>query len=262
MYELKLADADLKTVNGHRYYVFKTPAHPHKNQENRPATYAKSGLDVYKGTGAKSQSPSKLLPSVFTEVNSLMTALLEYGKTIDDWSMLSAYVQNGYRPDDASQGRMYLHVINDTIAQNPKMFKDLTFPEGLNTEAEGVLGKRGDPRREAFRDKLANSPGWSKTSMEALFQIVDRYYAPRGFNPHATGLVFDLDFMIWGGLVPVAPGHRHPPEVSVGADPRKNPAALQSAVGMWLNQYAMQFHFDSYDTSAEIWHMEFRKPKP
>jgi hypothetical protein len=53
----------------------------------------------------------------------------------------------------------------------------------------------------------------------------DKLYAPTGFNPHATGLVFDLDFMIWT---------RHG-ETSVGAGPNKDPAALQSAVGMWLN---------------------------
>ena len=251
MYDLPLKDAELKTIKDHQYYMFKTP-HTHTNQENRPTIYPKTGLDFYKGAGANSNTPSKLLTTIFTEVNSLMTAVLDYGKKINDWSMLSAYVQNGYRPDDESQGRMYLSVINKTIAKNPEIFKNLKFPESLNAEAQGILGKRGDPRRAAFHDKLANSPGWSKELAKALFQIVDRYYAPRGFNPHSTGLVFDLDFMIWSG------GR----EAWVGADTDKNAAALQSAAGMWLNQYAMQFHFDSYDTKAEIWHMEYRNPKP
>ena len=87
--------------------------------------------------------------------------------------------------------------------------------------------------------------------MQRLFQIVDNAYAPRGSNPHATGFVFDLDFTIYSD------GR----EVNVGADTRKNAAALKSAVGTWLNLYSMMYDFDSYDTGAEIWHMEFRKSK-
>ena len=220
MYELPIKDAVIKTVKGHQYYVFKAP-NPHTNQDNRPTVYPKKGLDVYKGAGANPKSPSKLLTTVFTEVNTLMTALLDYGKTINDWSMLSTYVQNGFRPDDASQGHMYLAVIYKTIAKNPTIFKDVKFPENLEDEAQGVLGKRGDPRREAFRQKVAAAPGWSNELMESLFGIVDKHYAPQGFNPHATGLVFDLDFTIWSG------GGDNAARV----DTDKSPAALQSAVG-------------------------------
>jgi hypothetical protein len=63
--------------------------------------------------------------------------------------------------------------------------------------------------------------------------------------------VFDLDFT-------VITEHRN--EYQVKASPGWNSTALRNAVGMWLNMYSMQFHFDSYDIGAEIWHMEYRKP--
>lgn len=81
---------------------------------------------------------------------------------------------------------------------------------------------------------------------------MDGVYAPRGTNPHATGLVFDLDFWIFNGRAS---------DRNVGANPALNDAALRSAAGMWLNRYSMLFGFDSYDTSKEIWHQEFRSPK-
>jgi hypothetical protein len=165
--------------------------------------------------------------------------------------MRSAVIQNGFRPDDESQGRTYLRIINDTIAKHAEIFGTLKFPQTLNEEAQGVLGRRGDERRTAFQKKVAESPGWSTKLAQQLFQIVDNAYAPRGSNPHATGFVFDLDFAInYNGR-----------EVQLGANTSYNSAALQSAAGMWLNKYAMQFFFDSYDTGAEIWHLEYRKPK-
>lgn len=252
MYELPLKDAKLLTANGHRYYLW-DPPQTHENYSNRPSVYPKTGLEVYKAAGANPKFPSQLLASVFTDVNALMTAILEYGKKIDDWSMQSVYVQNGWRPDDESQGIAYVKNIKAVIDGDAR-FKKLGFPPDLEDEAKGVLGRRGDPRREAFRKKWANAPGWSQDSMEALFHLVDRVYAPRGFNPHATGLVFDLDFMIG---YEAGPSVAH--ETLVETKPNRNGAALQSALGMWLNLYSMKFHFDSYDTSAEIWHMEYRK---
>jgi hypothetical protein len=248
MYELELDKAKLKTIKDHRYYVFFPAPSPHKNQENRPTQYAnEKELKIYKGKG--SNGTAKLLPEVLTDANSLMSALLDYGAAINDWSMRSAVIQNGYRPDDASQGRNYLRIINKTIADNPKIFGSAKFPDSLNEAAQGVLGRRGDPRRTAFQKKVGEAPGWTPALAHQLFQIVDRYYAPRGSNPHATGLVFDLDFSVYynGG------------EVQLGANPKYNNAALQSAAGMWINKYAPQFGFDSYDTGAEIWHLEYRK---
>ena len=128
----------------------------------------------------------------------------------------------------------------------------MTFPSNLEADAQSVLGKRGDSRREAFRKKVAESPGWNQGLMEQLFNIVDNIYAPRGFNPHSTGFVFDLDFSIYvGGQA----------ERLLGTSTAHNPYALQSAAGLWLNTYAMNFGFDSYDTGIEVFHQEYRNWK-
>jgi hypothetical protein len=104
MYELELDNAKLKTVKDRRYYVFFPPPSTHKNQESRPTEYAdEKKLQTYKGAG--SNGAAKLLPDVLTDANALMSALLEYGEAINDWSMRSTVIQNGYRPDDESQGR-------------------------------------------------------------------------------------------------------------------------------------------------------------
>lgn len=249
MYELELTKAKLKTIKDHRYYLFFPTPPTHKNQDNRPTEYAdEKKLQTYQGAG--SNGAAKLLPDVATDANALLSALLEYGEAINDWSLRSAVIQSGYRPDDESQGRNYLRIIKETIANNPKIFGSATFPASLEDTAQGVLGRRGDPRRTALQTKVAQAPGWTQALAQQLFQIVDNAYAPRGSNPHATGLVFDLDFSIYynGG------------EVQLGAATKYNDAALQSAAGMWLNKYAMQFGFDSYDTGAEVWHLEYRKP--
>jgi hypothetical protein len=70
-----------------------------------------------------------------------------------------------------------------------------------------------------------------------------------GANPHATEFVFDLDSSIY----------YNGKEIKLAANTAYNRDALKSAAGMWLNKYAMQFGFDSYDTCAEIWHLEYRK---
>jgi LAS superfamily LD-carboxypeptidase LdcB len=103
-----------------------------------------------------------------------------------------------------------------------------------------------------FQKKGAESPGWNKQLADQLFWIVDRTYAPRGFNPHATGFVFDLDFWIVNDK-----GQEGP----LGISTARNRFALQSAAGMWLNKYAMNFGFDSYDTSMEVFYLEYRNWK-
>lgn len=228
------------------YYVFPAPG-THTNQTDRPTTYADpKALKTYMGRG--SNGSAKLHPDCLAPAELLMCAMLDYGAAINDWSLLSAVIQNGYRPDDASQGSTYLRIIKSTIATNPKTFGAVTFPSSLDAEAQSILGKMGDARRTAFRQHVATAPGWSNALMRSLFDIVDRVYAPRGFNPHSTGFVFDLDFTIY----------KNGSEVALGAKSVLNGAALQSAAGMWLNTYSMQFGFDSYDTGAEIWHMEYR----
>lgn len=250
MFDLPLTKATVKTVKGHQYHVFSPTPPTHANQTDRPSTYADPNLlTTYTGKG--SNGSAKLLPEVHDAANAMMTALIRYGEKINDWSMRSAVIQSGYRPDDESQGRNYLRIIKATISAKPEIFGTLEFPSSLEQEAQGVLGRFGDPRRAAFHRRVAAAPGWNSNLASTLFRIVDGVYAPRGSNPHATGLVFDLDFHIFDG------SH----ERSLGADTKWNAAALRSAAGMWLNNYSMQFGFDSYDTGKEIWHMEFRSPK-
>jgi hypothetical protein len=249
MFDLPLDKATIKTVGTHQFHIFPKP-HTHTNQRGRPPTYADPNLLTrYAGTG--SNGSAKLLPGpVHSAAHAMMSALRRVGDRINDWSMKSAVVQSGFRPDDASQGWNYLRIIKLTIEAKPDIFGETEFPSTLEAEAQSILGRPGDARRAAFHQHLAAAPGWSAQLVAQLFNIVDNVYAPRGANPHATGLVFDLDFTI---LV----GRR---ERNLGADPALNDDALRSAAGLWLNQYSMMFGFDSYDTSKEIWHQEFRSP--
>ena len=218
----------------HQFYVFPKPL-THTNQRDRPPTYADPDLLTrYAGTGSNG-SARKLLPGeVLSAANAMMSALRRVGDRINDWSMMSAVVQSGFRPDDASQGSNYLRIIKQTIREKPDIFGELEFPSNLEAEAQSVLGRPGDARRAAFHQRLAAAPGWSAQLVARLFNIVDNVYAPRGANPHATGLVFDLDFTI------LVAGR----ERNLGADPALNDDALRSAAGMWLNQYSMMFGFN------------------
>jgi len=263
MLTLELDKAELKTVNGHKYYIWPLPP-THANQTNRPTAYVeKKDCTTYAGAG--SNNSAILHPDVHTAANTLMAALLEYGTSIDDNSILSAVIQNGWRPDDPGQGAMYLSIIKRTISERKDIFGELTFPADLEETAQGILGDPGDPRRTAFQRSVSASPGWNATLMQQLFYIVDNAYAPRGSNKHTTGFVFDLDFKIYictenkvkrGEPKTCTDGER-----SVGADTHFNDNALRSAAGMWINQYSMQFNFDSYNTGKEVWHLEYRKPK-
>jgi hypothetical protein len=250
MFDLPLNKATIKTVGTHQFYIFPKPL-THTNQRDRPPTYADPDLLTrYMGTG--SNGSAKLLPGkVHSAANAMMSSLRRVGDRINDWSMKSAVVQSGFRPDDASQGSNYLRIIKQTIREKPDIFNELEFPSNLEVEAQSVLGRPGDARRTAFHQHLAAAPGWSAQLVARLFNIVDNVYAPRGANPHATGLVFDLDFTI------LVAGR----ERNLGADPALNDDALRSAAGMWLNQYSKTFGFDSYNTDKEIWHQEFRSPK-
>ena len=250
MFDLPLDKATITTVGAHQFYIFPKPL-THSNQTNRPPTYADPDLlTTYTGTG--SNGSAKLLPGeVQSAANAMMSALRRAGDRINDWSMKSAVIQNGFRPDDASQGATYLRIIKQTIREKPDIFGELEFPTNLETEAQSVLGRPGDARLATFHQHLATAPGWNAQLVAQLFNIVDNVYAPRGANPHATGLVFDLDFTI------LVAGR----ERNLGADPAVNDDALRSAAGRWLNQYSMVFGFDSYNTGKEIWHQEFRSPR-
>src|SRR6185369_17654875 len=100
MLSLELDKAKLKEVKGNRYYVFPTPP-THTNQKNRPGKYAeRKDCEVYTGRGTN--NAALLHPDVLTPANTLMTALLDYGQSINDNSIMSAVIQSGWRPDDAS----------------------------------------------------------------------------------------------------------------------------------------------------------------
>ena len=100
MLELQLKAAAKKQVKGHQYYVFPSPA-THSNYAGRPTKYPDQKiLKTYTGKGSNGQA--KLHPDVLAPADLLMTALLQYGEYIDDWSIRSAVIQNGWRPDDAS----------------------------------------------------------------------------------------------------------------------------------------------------------------
>ena len=162
MLELQLDPNSVKTIGDNQYYLFPSPP-THTNQKDRPTAYADEKLlKTYTGKG--SNGSALLHPDALTPANTLMSALLEYGDKIKDWSIQSAVIQNGYRPDDESQGRNYLRIINLTIAQNAKIFGTVKFPDSLNAEAQGVLGNYGDysdkgltVSPEAFKERAADT---------------------------------------------------------------------------------------------------------
>ena len=249
MLELAIDKAKATKIKDRQYYVFGAPP-THTNYANRPQGYVKATVPTqYAGRG--SNGSAKLHPDVQTAANTLMCALLDYGDVIKDYSMQSMVIQSGFREDDASEGANYLANIKAVIGNNAAIFGTLQFPSSLETEAQGVLGGYGDPRHAAFLQHVAAAPGWNAQLVHELFSRVERVFAPRGANPHSTGFVFDVDFSIlFNG-----------DETMVNGKPGRNAWALRSAAGMWLNKYSMQYNFDSYDTGAEIWHMEYRKPQ-
>jgi hypothetical protein len=258
VFELPLDKAQIKTVGDHQYHIFPMPA-THQNYNGRPTRETDgTGLPIYTGRG--SNGSAKLHRDIHTAADLFMSALLDYGDYINDWSMRSAVIKVGFYPDDASQGVNYLRIIKDRISKDPEL-TDLTFPANLEEEAQSELGGLGDPRLKKFMDDVANSPGWNRALANRLFSWVHKYFAPRGVNPHATGFVFDLDFSIWCQHPQMLHGKQVMQETEVthlNANAYLNGVALTNAVGMWINMYSMAFCFDSYDTGAEIWHMEYR----
>jgi hypothetical protein len=259
---LQKEKAKIHRFGDRTYYVFPAPP-THTNYVNRPTKYAEeSATRAYAGRG--SNRSAKLLPEVHPAVHDLMTALLDYGDELGDHSIQSAVVQNGWRPpDDPSQGVNYLANIKMVINNAQLGFSNLTFPKSLEAEAESFLGGRDDPRWQVFVKHLSESPGWDAATASKFLDTVAQYYVPRGgFNPHATGLVFDLNFSMYHHVRSKDQKALVEVEDPVDAHPMLNEAALRSAVGMWLNTYSIQFNFDSYNTGKEIWHMEWRKSKP
>ncbi len=250
MLELPITRAKKKSIRGRQYYIFPLSS-GHTNYRQRPNQIADPrALTVYKGKG--SNNKEVLLPAVLGPAHALLTAMIAYGEKINDWSLKSAVVQSGYRPDDDSAGKAYLRGLKRIIKIRPTDFGGREFPSNLESDAKGVLGPPGDPRRAKLIADVGRASGWTPELAKTLFEIAAGVIAPQGSNPHATGLVFDLEFSI---MNPDSGGEEH-----LHAAPERNPNALRSAAGQWLNTYSMQFGFDSYDTNIEIWHMEYRSP--
>jgi hypothetical protein len=251
MHELPLDKATIQNVKNHQYYVFPPPA-THTNDVNRPNPQMFADpkiLRTYNGKG--SNGSAQLHPDVMGPANLFMSALIEYGEYINDWSMRSAVIQSAYRPSDETQGATYLDNIKAAFAYVPDL-AGLQFPANLEREAQSELGCPGDPRLSAFMNRVAQSPGWTPQLAGKLFAYVHGVYAPRGCNPHATGYVFDVNFWYFFNNS----------EQPHNGKPPRNWAALTSAAGVWINLYSKLFCFDSYDTGKEIWHMEYRKCEP
>src|SRR5262249_32859222 len=151
----------------------------------------------------------------------------------------------------------YLRILKLIMSRDPA-FKGVVFPASLEAEAQSELGGRGNPRLQTFMKHVAESPGWTQALADNLFKQLHLAYAPRGFNPHATRFVLQSIF----STCYQPKGTAKVPEPSLGADTSLNRYALQSAAGMWLNKYAPIFCFDSYDTSIEVWHQEYRNCGP
>jgi hypothetical protein len=259
MLGLDLNTAELHTIGTHRYYLFPAPP-THSNQRNRPSTQiTRDQTTQYTGRGAGNDT--RLHPDVHNAVGALMGALLDYGVEIDDYSINSCSIQNGWRPNDTEEvGVHYYENIQAIMGTAP--FRGLTFPQNLISVSEQSLGNSDDPRFIAFRDRLAASGnGWNRERADSLLNAVAQVYVPRGaFNPHTSGLVFDVDFNffhhIWRDGRPVSET-----DDKVNALPGLNEGALRSACGMWLNKHSMHYNFDSYDTGKEVWHMEWRRPR-
>lgn len=260
MPKLQIENAKVHKIGKNTYYVFPKPP-THINDVDRPKKYAKEG-DLKTYTGRGTNGSARLLPEVHGAVHTLMTALLDYGDELGDNSIQTAVVQNGWRPpDDPSQGVNYLANINMVLANPQYGFSDLTFPQSLEDEAESFLGERDNPHWKVFVQHLSQAPGWNAAKAGAFLDTVAQFYVPRGgFNPHSTGVVFDLNFSMYHHVRSKDQKALVEVDDPVDAHPMLNDAALRSAVGMWLNSYSKQFNFDSYNTGKEIWHMEWRKP--
>ncbi|HEY3743837.1 MAG TPA: hypothetical protein VGL53_28525 [Bryobacteraceae bacterium] len=246
-----------KADKAHTYYVWETPK-SHENYTNRPLQYTTLDPTTFY-TGRGSKGTARLLPEVHAPANLLMSALLDYGDELGDWGIQNAFIQNGWRePDTVEQGVHYLENIM-MVLNNPQFgFSGLQFPKELEGDAEGMLGEGKDSRWLAFKEKLRKY--WGGQTDDVLNKVA-QFYVPRGaFNPHATGLVFDLNFPIYHHVWKENHTLYAEEEDPVDALPILNEAALRSATGMWLNKYSMLFNFDSYNTGREIWHMEWRKP--
>jgi hypothetical protein len=172
------------------------------------------------------------------------------GARINDQGLQGAFVQSGYRPTDVSEGRAYLRSLRRSIADNAAIFGTRTFPTALEAEAISELGPTGSRTHNAFVANLGAQPGWTPALARRLVTITAQFKAPRGASTHHSGVVADIGFQYATSARAVQ---------SHNTDRGRNANAFRGAAGVWLNRFAPQFGFDTYSTSAEIWHQEWRE---
>jgi hypothetical protein len=245
--ELDTTGAERFTTPSGKFYRFASVS-SHKNSTNRPQfQHPATAMKAYSGAG--SNGAALIHPAVSSALNTLMAALIAEGARLDDESMKQAVVDNGYRPSALSEGQAYLGALKKTIAQNPDIFGELTFPSSLESTATSELGFSGSATHNAFRDQVAAQPGWNANLAQQLVSITGGFKAPRGGSTHHSGVVVDINF-------PYATSDKSSKFHGIARENNAN--ALRSAAGNWLNTFAPGFGFDSYDTGKEIWHMEWR----
>jgi hypothetical protein len=208
------------------------------NAGNRP-------LFVNRGTGLVRWSGVVMSGTSAPSLIAMMQALHAEGDRLGDLSARYAQVVSGWRPNDVSEGQLYLDALRATISGGGYP----PFPPALEAVATSELGIVGSPAFRVFEDALAASPGWDAATAHRVVVATGEYKAPRGGSPHHSGLAVDIDWPVLadGRLV-----YHH--ESRALQD-----AALHTVAGRWLYENAPRFGFDTYDTDAEIWHWEWRQ---
>jgi hypothetical protein len=237
---------NLRTTSGN-FFRF-GPRAARSNDTDRPRfIHPASAMTLYTDTG--NNGFATVHPAVTSVLDNMVSALQGEGNRINDESMKQAVVASGYRPSEAREGVLYLNALKKTIRENPSIFSGLTFPTSLENMAKSELGTSGSLHHRAFVNALAGVPGWNRGLAQQLVDITGSFKAPRGGSTHHSGLVVDIDFPYAANATNV---ERH------GMNREKNADARQAAAGVWLDTFSRNFDFDTYDTSKEIWHQEWR----
>ncbi len=222
----------------------------HTNQRDRPPTYADPALVTrYEGTG--SNGSAKLLPGkVHAAAHAMMSALRRVGDRINDWSMKSAVIQSGFRPDDASQGANYLRIIKLTIREKPDIFGELEVSQhpGDGSSIGARPARRLATRRLSpapggrLRDGMRRScPGCSTSSTTS--------------TPRGAPIRMRRAWCSTSTSRSSSPGGAHPGRQS-GLERRRAAQRGRHVAEPVLDDVRLRL----YNTDKEIWHQEFRSP--
>ncbi len=235
------------------FYRFPGPNHV-TNQQKRPAFWRdESRMIEYQGPGSDpaaagsqryTRSHRLIHPVLVEPLTRMLSAMVEEGERIDDESLKRPSIGSGWRSFE-QDGAGFLKQLHKQIGKHRDTFGDLKFPAALEKEAQSNLyGKEAQ-----FVSHLAAQPGWNHDLAEKLYNWAKNAKAPGGLSTHESGLTVDIDFPY-----ATATGQAKFHEITT----ENNADAHLSAAGMWLAQYAKsEFHFSSYNTAIEIWHMEW-----